>query len=204
MAIGLGDLLQITDFQQHLAQQNLNVYYYRCTSITGLDDTAYNAILDWFVTNILTPVKNIQVGNLYHDRLLIQNLSNGVDFVDRPLTTVVNGTRPGESMPGFVAWGFRMLRETLATRNGAKRIGGVSETDTYAGVPIPGMTTPLTNVANALKADVVIGLVTIAEPVIVKRPITVPMGTGYVYSSVGGADFRGVTSQNTRKPGRGV
>lgn len=204
MAAVLGDLLQITDFQTLLSQQVLNVYYFRVVSLTGFTDDGYPSILDWYEDTILPAVVAVQGTGLVHTRLLIQNLSNGLDFVDRPLSPTVAGTRVGNMMPPFVAWSFRLVRESLATRNGAKRYGGVVEEDVSAGVATADVSDELAALAAVLDNDIVVGLATLAEPVIVRRPLEVPVGTSYTYASIGSADYRQVGSQNTRKLGRGI
>lgn len=199
----LGDLLQITDFQTYLSQQVLNVYYYRVTSITGLDGGYLEAIGDWFKDNVLAAVVNVQVDGLLHVTRDIRNLSNGVDlYTDSEVIPGAGDVSATSFSPSYVSLGFLLRRESLTTRNGYKRIAGVPEQN-ITGNQWDGPTDVLSDIEIALAMDVVIGLATIAEPVIVKRPIDVPVGE-YEYSSVGSASFRGLGTQNSRKPGRGV
>lgn len=203
MAATLGDLIQVTDFQTYLEQQVLNVYYYRITSVTGLGDGYLSDLNDIFIPTVLEPCLELQVSQLSHVSREWRNLSNGTDLftdsVEYPGVLSVSSTA---LLPSYVSLGFLMRRETLATRNGYKRIAGIPDTAvngndvTYGGSQIADFET-------AIAADLVGGLITLAEPVIVKRPIEVPVGS-YVYSSVGSGQFRGVGTQNSRKRGRGV
>jgi hypothetical protein len=194
----LGDLLQLTDFQTYLGIDCLNVYYYRVTSITGFAFAGYNDIMQWYRDHILAQVKNQQVSGVSHNMLEIRNLSNAVDFDSltfAPGTQV--GAQPGEGLPSYVTYTFRLLRENLNTRNGYKRFVGVPESQGSGNAYSPSGAA-ITNICGELSSDIVAGIVLLAEPVIVKRPILTPAGA-YVYSSIGNADFRGVGSQNTRK-----
>lgn len=193
----------MTDVQTLLNQVVLNVYYYRVTSITGVAQGGYALFDTWFQANVMTPVRAIQNQALVHTGLQIRNLSNGLDYYENSFSLA--GTQSesvGTVMPPNVCWTFRLVRESLATRNGYKRYAGVSEGLVANGVSAL-TATPANNVINALKADYVEGAVTIAEPVIPKRPILVPAGN-YVYASIGDAQFRGLGTQNTRKIGRGI
>lgn len=185
-----------------LSQQVLNVYYYRVTSITGLTDAAYAAFDAWFTANLITPIKAIQVSALVHTAIQIRNLTNGLDYYENAYS--VAGTRATTTtsvLPPNVTHTFRLVRESLATRNGYKRYAGVDEQDITSGTSI--LSSTLSNaIIAALKMDYISGAVTLAEPVIPKRPIVVPTGS-YVYSSIGDAQYRGIGTQNTRKIGRG-
>lgn len=181
----------------------LNVYFYRVTSITGLDDT-YKAILcDWFTDHVVVPILDIQTDAIIHDGLFFENLTNGVDILSYTTDYPAGGQILSvDTMPPFVAWSFQLLRESRATGNGYKRIGGVPEANVTNGVRF-GLDTEIHAVEDALKADIVLGLVTVAEPIILKHPITVPL-VSPVYSSIGEAQYKSVGSQNTRKFNRGV
>jgi hypothetical protein len=203
VAAALGDLIQITDFQTYLEQQVLNVYYYRITSITGLDDTYLPILADWFKDNVLSAVVAPQVPRLEHVSRELRNLSNGADlYTDSEVIPGTNGASAAGDMPSYVSMGFILRRESLVTRNGYKRIAGLSDTNIQGNtIELAGSIIP--DIEDALAADIVIGIITVAEPVIVKRPISVPVGA-YEYASIGSAQFRGLGTQNSRKPGRGV
>jgi len=199
----LGDLIQITDFQEYLEQQVLNVYYYRITSLTGLSDPYLPVLGDWFRDNVVEAVRAIQSPSALHLSRELRNLSNGADlYTDNEVLDGTNTTTGSGNLPSYVSLGFILRRESLVTRNGYKRIAGVIETN-VAGNDFQGDLPEIAAIEEALAADIVIGLATVAEPIIVKRPIIVPV-EDYEYASIGSAQFRGLGTQNSRKRGRGI
>lgn len=203
MGAALGDLLQLVDNQVYLEQQVLNVYYYRITNVTGIADPYLPALNDWFTDNVLDPVKALQVNGLQHVSREWKNLTNGVDlFVDGTVVDGGQSVSPSLYMPSYVSLGFILRRESLVTRNGYKRIAGIGE-GLISGNEFIGTGSGIPDIEEAFAKDIVLGLVTIAEPIILKRPIVVPVES-YEYSSIGSASFRGVGTQNSRKKGRGI
>lgn len=203
MAALLGDLIQVIDNQVYLAQQVLNVYYYRITATLGLGDGYLSDMNAWFGDVVLDAVTGIQLEGVQHVSREWKNLSNGVDlFVDG---TVVDGQIAGAFstyLPSYVSLGFILRRESLATRNGYKRLAGISDT-LVNGNDYVGSAPALAAIESAFAADVTDGLATIAEPIIVRRPITPPVAS-YVYASIGSSSFRSVGTQNSRKQGIGI
>lgn len=203
MAAALGDLLQLVDTQSYLGQQVLNVYYYRVVAITGLGDNYLEALNGYWEEGILSKVTNLQVDDLLHTSREWRNMSNGSDlYANNTVVPGGNVVTDSALTPSFVSAGFLLRRESLVTRNGYKRFAGLPEQDiqgnTWVGDP-----DFITELEAALAADLVGGLVTLAEPIIVQRPIVAPVGA-YNYSSIGSAQFRGIGTQNSRKAGRGV
>lgn len=203
MGASLGDLLQLVDNQLYLGQQILNVYYYRVTAILGLDNPYLEEINDRWTEGVLAEIQKVQIANLVHVSREWRNLTNGVDlFTD---TTTYNGSLPattGNPAPSFLSLGFLLQRESLATRNGYKRIGGIPD-DAIAGNTWTGEPADIASIETALAADITVVGSPVCEPIIVKRPIVAPVAS-YVYSSIGSAQFRGIGTQNSRKAGRGV
>lgn len=203
MGAVLGDLIQCVDNQSYLGQQILNVYYYRVTSVTPLAGDYLSSMNDSWEGGVLDNVKIIQTPELLHLSREWRNLTNGTDlFVDGSVVPGVDPASTASLTPSFTSLGFLLQRESLVTRNGYKRYGGISEGNISGNTYVGGMGT-IHDIEVGLAADLTAGIITIAEPVIVKRPIAVPVTT-YLYSSIGSAIFRGVGTQNTRKAGRGV
>lgn len=203
MTIVLGDLLRIIDKQEYLGQECLNVYFYRSTSVAPMDNSTYDVILDWFEDNIIQNVRNVQADDLVHTGLQIINMTNGIDFVDRPESVAGSQTVAGSALlPSYVSVGFKLIRESLVTRNGYKRFAGLFD-DQVTGNTFNGDPGQIADIETALAADIVEGLATICEPVIVRHPIGSPPVASYTYSSIGAAQLVGVGTQNTRKAGRG-
>lgn len=200
VTIATGDLLQIVDHQTYLGEDLMNVYYYRWFSAPALDNVVYTDLLDDFKEVVLDKVKEIQVNALEHTTLEIKNLSNGVDFAI--LVVDETGVIPAAEetlLPSYVTIGFRLLRDSLVTRNGSKRFSGIVET-AVEGNEFVGYTTAVANIETALADNLHTGIIETAAPIIVKRPIDPPVGSGYIYSSVASSLFGGLGTQNTRKP----
>lgn len=203
MVASLGDLLQVIDNQEYLGQQVLNVYYYRITSVAPLADPYFPTLNDWFTDNVLAPVAALQVDGLLHLSREWKNLTNGVDlFVDGDVVPGGQSVSPSLYTPSYVSLGFILRRESLVTRNGYKRIAGIAES-LISGNEYVGTGDGIPDIETAFASDIMIGLATVAEPIILKRPIDVPVES-YEYSSIGSASFRGLGTQNSRKKGRGV
>jgi len=187
----------------YLGQQVLNVYYYRVNGVTPLADPYLEAMSNWFETTVLPAVIAIQSDALSHVSREWRNLTNGADLYTN--TSVVPGgisTPSAGNSPSYVSAGFILRRESLVTRNGYKRFAGIPESQIMGNTWVQSPT-EIAALEEALASDIFVSLVTIAEPVIVKRPIVVPV-TEYDYASIGSAQFRGLGTQNTRKAGRGV
>lgn len=200
MAASLGDLLQVVDKQSYLGQEILNVYMYRVTSITGLVGNYLELIAEWFNDNVVPAITPIQVDVLTHTSIEARNLSNNLDFFELPSGLTGEVAAASDNLaPSFVTVGFQLIRESLATRNGYKRFSGLNDLQIQGNLFIISPA-DADAIEAALASDIVLSLVTVAEPVIVRRPITPPVAPGYVYSSIGSAIFRGLGTQNTRKP----
>lgn len=201
MAAALGDLIRLTDFQSYLGETVLNVYYYRITEITGVTGDYLEIVHSEWYEKVLTPVLKVQNVDTVHTNREVRNLSNNVDFFVDSFST------PGEfagdnALNSFTSLGFMLVRESLVTRNGYKRFAGLSENQVQ-GNSYNGDMDLIHDIEDGLAMDLMLGLTTLAEPVIVKRPIIPPV-EDYDYASIGSAQFRGIGTQNTRKPGRGI
>lgn len=181
----------------------LNVYYYRVTAALGLTGDYLSQLNDDWQDIVGDAVRDIQNDGVSHNSREWRNLTNGTDlFTDSTIFVGQNGTVETRRMPSYVSAGFMLQRESLVTRNGYKRFAGIDDADVTGNVwtidPAK-----ITAVESALASDLSLGLATAAEPIIVKRPFDVPVAS-YVYASIGGASFRSLGTQNTRKAGRGV
>lgn len=201
MAVADGDLIQVVDFQDYLEQEILNVYYYRFVVLTGATFAVYSDLADWFEDNIITNVKAIQNGQLTHTSIEVRNLSNGLDIFTKTVSIAgTDGSGGPDAAASFLSVGFRLIRESLVTRNGYKRFAGINEANTSENqFAFPGTTEA--DIGAALADDVTLGAVVTFVPIIVKRPIGTPPVASYLYSDIGSAEYAGhLGSQNTRKP----
>lgn len=200
MTIATGDLLQIVDNQTYLGEDLMNVYYYRWFSAPALDNVVYDDLLDDFKEVVVNKVIAVQVEQLEHTTLEIKNLSNGIDF--RVLTLELTGDIPAADdalLPSYQAMTFQLIRDSLVTRNGSKRYAGVIES-AVEGNEFVGYDSAIAAIETALSDKLHTGIIETCAPIIVKRPFTPPVGSSYEYSSVSAALFKGLGTQNTRKP----
>jgi hypothetical protein len=203
VAASLGDLIQIVANQRYLEQKCINVYFYRVTAPAGLADGYLDAFHTAFLAQVLDDVRGVQANLLNYESIIYRNLSNGIDLLEESVD--LDGevaTTSATAMPSFVALTWLLRRESLATRNGYKRFAGVNDA-TVDGNSVNISSTLLDAVSDALSEDLMAGIAVLGEPVIVRKPLLVPAGTGYTYASIGDASFLGVSTQNTRKRGRG-
>lgn len=204
VAIAVGDLLQITDSQTYLGEQLLNIYYYQVDAIGSTPDDNYEDLVEGFNLEVVAAMQAVQVTSLLHTSRTLKNLTNGLDFfVDTSVIPGLVAATSGQLLPSYVSLGFMLLRSTLSVRNGYKRIGGLTDqfvdgnTSTYPLIDIDEIEENLANSITTVDGATM-------SPVIVKRPIPAPGEGDPILSAVASAQFRGLGTQNTRKPGRGI
>lgn len=208
MAIAVGNILQITDVQQQATNQLLNVYTYEVIEVGSLVD--YVDISNSFQLLVQDEVVTLQHTSLVHTNTVITNLSNGVDIFEEAIS--IAGVQGAEAMPNFLALSFRYIRSTALTRHGAKRIGGIPEIAVSGNTLAGTFTTAVNAVAAAMAADVTVEGAGdndfIIRPVIVGRyPQGSPNAGQYDLSKINpinGVQFVRVTTQTTRRIGRGA
>lgn len=180
----------------------LNVFHYKQTGGTG----GALELASAFDMQVLDDLAGILLTTVSFTEIAITNLDDPTDFtVYTPIGTT-QGTRSGDGLPAFVAWGFRLNRATREVRNGYKRFVGVSETDQAGGSSVPAIQTALDAVELALSTalthagtgsswDLVIMRVT-RNPEDPELPLV-----GYTYTDFPVADVvhYALTTQNTRK-----
>lgn len=204
MSLSTGDLLQFTDVQDYLGEQVLNVYFYRWFSAPTTDNTPYEALVDSFQDRIVNGAIGLQNSLLTHTGIQLKNLSNGVDFHEKSIAiTGATTVTINEAMPSSTALTFKLIRDSLVTRNGSKRISGLRDSQVKGNDYIE-LGSEVGDFGLRLLDFLNVGLIDVAAPIIVKRPIVVPAGTSYVYSSIVDTAVSGVGTQNTRKQGRGA
>lgn len=194
--MAVGEIYRLTDFQTYGGQVCLNVYFYRQSTAVGSGGAA-GCISAW-VQDVLPLVIAVQQAGVLHTRVEVLNITDGFEVSSADLVANNQGTRSGEGLPSYAAWGFRLLRGSMLTRHGAKRLVGVSETDVVGNLPVSGFLSNLALTANIFATDIVMTSDSTYQPVIVKRPI-VPGSGDPVFSYVIGGQFTYATTQNTRK-----
>lgn len=214
-----GDLWEVTTRAVQGNQTLLNVYHYIEGSPTT-DDFAFAEDLTSAVN------QNFYVGpNLFADvfvttahtvnRIYARNVFNPAPFHERAIN--VMGTSTMDAMPIFAAWQIECPRKRADIRTGRKRYGGMTENAQVGGNLTTTALNALANWADKVEQVLNVGPAGLAVPVIVKRIKEVDPETGEVsyrlpqnqlelvfYEATEWVANGRVTTQNTRKVGRGI
>lgn len=213
--MNVGNLIQITASTRFSGNEIRNVFHYEVTATAG--DPALSEVLDAFETDVVPAMANVLVGGAYIYALHGENLTDETTIFDLDMGLDHPGTRAGDAMPMFNALGIKLIRTTKSTRQGQKRFSPVSETDSTSGVFSSGLITAAEALGDALIAALDVddgsGNTATLIPVIYgealperpsKRGGTLPARDAFK-NPIGGYSVNPlVTSQVTRKPGRGV
>lgn len=200
MAMEVGDILELRSQVDYLGQPCLNVWHYQVVSFDA--GVGYTNVDDAFTGLYTTNIKPITMQGAVLSKVDILNLTNGVDIYSEGHS--VAGDKTTGATPSFTAYKFQFLRGSRITRHGWKRIVGVCEADIEGNAAVAGAIAAL----DALAAQMQVGLLVSATsadltliPVIVGR--TLVGGTYQLdltkINSVIDVQFKGVTTQNTRK-----
>lgn len=208
MALAVGDILQITDVQTLFGQTCLNVYFFELTELGSA--VGYEDIATAFNSHIIQSAEVIQHDGLVHIGINIKNLSNGLDIYDLAINQPGNVAANGST--SYEALAFRLVRSTAATRHGAKRIGGIPDdaviNNNLAAAYTTNVNTLATRMGQPLEVDAGGDEDFIAIPVIVGRFPQGDPNAGEldlsVINPVSMGTFIRPSSQNSRKPGRGI
>lgn len=208
MYADLGSIWQLRLFQTLDSQQVLNVQHYRVESATPGIPT-FDECAQIFAEQYFGELSGIQSAGLTYNRCELVELG-GVDIGTYVYTDNEAGTVSGEYTSTFTSYGVRQVRSTRLTRHGQKRIAGVPEAAVINGLVSATVYNGLVLAAAALWD----GFQTLEDPGapgnhIVVAPIIwggfdalYPDGR-YNYISGVVVNTR-VTTQNTRKVGRGA
>lgn len=160
-------------------------------------DSDATEILTEFDNIVAAGMRSVQSSSLQWTSLKMKNITNGASEAELTYNPPSTGVRPGEYLPTYSAYGFKLVRSTTATDSGAKRVGGCAESDVQGNVP---------------EASVVPALQALAT--IFATPVAFPVGGGdmvpIIYRAPSGPDpevrnvvqsglFMRMTTQNSRK-----
>jgi len=187
-----GDVYKLVTTYTFLGEEMSNVWHYRQGDGSG----AVFELFEAFNAAVLPELLAIQSVGVEYLTADIINYDNPGDFGSFSYPGTTLGTRAGESQPPFVTWAFRLNRTSRVTRNGQKRIGGVSEADVQNGVASSGVLTPLDNAAIAMGTIIEAGLDSYS-PVIVRLTETPPIEPAIINNISEGVYVR-VSTQNSR------
>lgn len=152
-----------------------------------------------YSTNLASGANGVQV--------LIEDVTVPLEFGFS--SWVWNGTQAGTIAPPFVSASFRQVRGNKTTRNGYKRISGLSENDIVNGVMASAYLAELETSLIELYVDPI--ALTFPDdrnvtltPIIVGRNTDGSLDLTRTQEVVGGILEKNVSTQNTRKFGSGV
>lgn len=207
-----GDILIFKHFQELSEQEVLNVFTMRIIDIESGDPDNYYGVARGFYFIWANLIKTVQTTALSHLRTEVTELT-GLEQGIYANPTPVIGTAVSPMLPTFNAASIQFIRASRLTRHGWKRIAGLTE----GSVTLNDLTVDAIDDINAAIAGALVvggavfpqidtdgdtvGEFTI-EPVIVGDPI--PPSSLFRINSVNSVIVKPqVTTQNTRKVGRG-
>jgi hypothetical protein len=209
--VAYNDVWQITDKQRLFGQRVDNTYFYRNNQI-GEGGLNSEDLANTWVSDVLPTILAIQPTELVHEQLVVQNLFNVADYFALALSEVGETGSGDATMPSFNAYGFSLVQDNGAIKNGSKRIAGVQEAAQEEGV-ITNATYMgfLDDIADILIATLIEGILPTWVPTIVKRILVTPgiyrlpanSGEAVLGSVVEAVWNTLVTSQVSRKVGVG-
>jgi len=194
--MAIGNHYILIDLQVVDSMEMLNVYAYEQT--TGSGDSS--ALAAAYVDSILPSMKAFQSSGLEHIKVQVTNKEVPSDFTE--LATAVSGEISGERLPPFCAFSVQLSRASRASRNGHKRVGGVPEVSQQQGTLSSGALAQLQTYADAIAAPLVDSDGNSWTPKIWRR-LSATHAEDFFPINAGIAS-NNVTSQNTRKFGRGI
>lgn len=195
-----GDIMRIIDEQQIQSQKVQNVYYYSVGTVAGAP--TLQDISDEFETQVINVLDDVQSDTLEHVTVFVDNLNSTVEFEEFAINSF--GAQVSEPLPSFAAMTVRLNRTTKLTRNGSKRIAGITENLVLNGVlSLPGAN------RDAIEAALEMVLLAGTSPNDVDlTPVIIPRLAGGGLdllnpNVVKSATVVNISTQNSRKLGRG-
>lgn len=199
----LGDVLQILFEQELLGQVIRNVFGY----VVSVADPA--ATMEDVADRMIIEIGDVQLtfqNNAVNAVLCTaKNLDNPDEFQEVAWVGSGGHASDGPVLPSYVAAGFKLLRGDVDTRNGSKRVAGIGE-DVVSNNDWDGSVGPaVLTYVDALAATIFITPSTMEiMPVIIGRdPITGQPDTGRIAPVIEAQANPQITTQNSRKAGRG-
>lgn len=144
-------------------------FYYRgSNALTSFP--SLSSVATAFISGVLPEINAVQTGDVANESLRLRMFNGDGSQLAVPLTgTGTRSAAVNDTLPPFVAVGYTLGGDNPAVRNGAKRVGGIAETDQIDGVWGAGaFSTILTALGNELTAALTAGTELIV-PIIVKR-----------------------------------
>lgn len=212
MAVTEGNLIEVVVKQVAFQQQILNTWTYLVTgTFSGI---SAGAVANAYWQAVKATYRGViaDAYNPYFSAITVRVLDDPLgDYGEYSIPTGERaGTRVGgggDLAPVFLATGVRLTVDTRVTKPGQKRIGGLMEGDITNGVVSGSVITTI----DALMSVAAAGVLTLGVPalgmdllpVVVRKDPTTGIPTAHQEITGHLVNIQ-VTSQNTRKIGRGV
>lgn len=208
MSLPDGGLVRITMNQTHQGQQVRNVFWYRAEDAVGGD--AVLGIAQTFWETVRTPWRAFLPSTilLTFDSVDVRYMDGDEDYATYVIPEAerqgTRGAGTAQLMPVFVAANITLNPANRKVRPASKRIGGLIETDNNANFLEAATRTLLGSVGTAFTATLASGgFIDFLTPVVVGMP-TATRPDRVLIPIVAAQVGRLVTTQNSRKVGRGV
>lgn len=205
------DVLEFTlkSYYGGSANQGLNVFQYQVVTPEpfGLALNGQELCEGIYAHILSSELRAIISSQVAYNGFSIKNLSEPLEIFEGVPNEAIVGDVAGDCLPPYAAYGFKLTRTTALTRNGAKRFWGVPESMQVNGQPgglaIVNLPLIAQNLAFGFDFDLVIEPVENVQfyPAIVRKDAA---GLMTQFQRVLSAQFRSITTQNTRKFGRGM
>lgn len=199
MALASDQIVRLTVKQALAGEEIVNVYFYQSQELVGA--VSYEDVwadLKPILVDAVTPNQHVA---LQYTSVLMENMTNGIDLVEIPLTDT-GELDTGEFLPTLNAFAIRFNRTSRVTRNGYKRYAGATEDKVFGNVWTAPFLASLDVLAGLLDNPIAVegddGSVGMF-PVIVGRDASGSLDLSRVQSFVGQA-IPTVRSQVSRRP----
>lgn len=193
------DLLELTLYQTYNSTvQVRNVLHYRVGSVGTADETGLTTA---FIAEVLPLMLDVQHLTMEHQKMTVLNLTDNIGWADVDLIPDQQGVLGGEVEPPFVCYAFRKNRALRRVRSGQLRVCGVPEGAINYGLAGPLVEDDLDQLAVALGETIIDGTGGSYVPVIIGKN---PDGTVRDFAGIESVEFVSISTQNSRKYGRGI
>jgi len=212
MAMIAGSFLTVKLFQEMFDQQVLNVYHFRVDEIDPANANDYTPLAHGIYNFMSDQLRSFQSSQLAYLRCTIDQFES-LDFGNYVPAVPIVGAAAFDPLPIFTAASIQYQQASKITRNGYKRIAGLTDTAVSGNDLSPATISDLNGfIENCLNVDgSTYQFINSTEDNIGEcflRPIIVGTQTvenpDFRYQVPAGVSVQSrVTSQNTRKVGRG-
>lgn len=202
--MNINNIIRLTASGSYLGTIFRNVYHFRVVSIVGAP-TLYDFVDAWRASN-LVQIRSLQNTNVQYSELKAEVINHpDKEFVVQSVSHA--GTRTGSGSPSFMAISIRLAVGSRITRGGYKRLVGVNEEDVSGQFFTPAFITAFNSVApyfvDDLNYSFRLGTDSLIANQIILGKILDENTMMWRHQKIIAAQIQGVTTQNTRKIGRG-